>query len=130
MLFISLKSNEIFFFDPVGTKKSILEQLEKKFSIFAEKSQFFIKRGKKLSSVLLTHQLQKENDTWNCGVFICLYFKLMVKKEASLLNKEIDIDSFRDQILSRIKKSKINVCCVCLTKKEKIEEKKIFIFVI
>ena len=59
---------------------------------------------------------QKQKDTFNCGVFVCAFFEILVNKTFSLFNTNVDLVDHRNKIRNLIKeKSKIKICCICKT---------------
>ena len=62
---------------------------------------------------------QKQNDNYNCGVYVCYFFKVFVEENFDLVEQKVDIDKFRNAIKGRIElHSKIDICCACKLKKE------------
>ena len=47
-------------------------------------------------------EFQKQNDGYNCGVYVCYYFYLLIIGTERLLNDEIDINDFRNNIRNTV----------------------------
>jgi hypothetical protein len=43
-----------------------------------------------------------QNDNFNCGVFVCYFFSLLMNGQQELLNRQIDINCFRSEIKKTI----------------------------
>jgi hypothetical protein len=43
-----------------------------------------------------------QNDNFNCGVFVCYFFSLLINGQQELLNRQIDINCFRSEIKKTI----------------------------
>ena len=112
LLFVSLKTKEIYYIDPKGTTEDDLNNIGNKFITFASTNKHL--KGIKFSKVLIKHQIQC--DMFNCGVFVCYFFQLLVNENFSLFNDQINIYAFRKSILEKINvSSKFTVCCLCKT---------------
>jgi Ulp1 family protease len=43
-----------------------------------------------------------QKDSYNCGVFVCHFFSLLINRQVDLLNLPIDINCFRSEIYKTI----------------------------
>ena len=127
LFFVSIKNKQIFYIDPQGTEEKTSLEISKNFIEFAKTVKFF--KNIKFENVSLKHQIQK--DTYNCGVYVCHFFDLLIKtKEISILNnnidQNIDINAYRKVILKKISdNSKLTVCCICHRKEQQTKDKNI-----
>ncbi len=48
-------------------------------------------------------EYQKQNDGYNCGVFVCYYFYLLVSGDERLINEKYNINNFRLIIRNTVK---------------------------
>lgn len=111
MLFANILTKEITFIDP---KRAEDDEIDNTFTNFV----FNLKNScKELSKITFTklkigHQVQQ--DSYNCGVFVCYFFVLLLNKKLDDFNIEIKIDDYRKAIIERIsEQSKITRCCFC-----------------
>ena len=115
LFFVSVQAKKIFYVDPKGPDENTLKKISKTFMEFSKSVDFL--KNISFSIVPLVHQIQ--NDSFNCGVYICHFFEVLlnakqVDKQFNNINKSIDINLYRQTILGRItEKSKITVCCLC-----------------
>ena len=115
LFFISVKKRQIFYIDPQGTSQKNLLNISNNFKEFS-KSVHFLK-NLEFSAIPVIHQIQ--NDTFNCGVYVCHFFEILLNvKNIDLtnnnINQNIDINYYRKIIIQKIKeKSKLTVCCIC-----------------
>ena len=114
LFFVSVQAKKIFYIDPTGPDENMLKKISNTFMEFAKSIDFL--KNISFSIVPLVHQIQ--NDSFNCGVYICHFFEVLlnakhVDKQFNNINKSININLYRQTILNRIvEKSKITVCCL------------------
>ena len=111
MLYANILTKEITFIDPKGAGDDEIDNIFKNFVLNLKNS---CKELNKINFTLLKiiHQIQQ--DSYNCGVFVCHFFDLLVNGKLQNFNTEINIDAYRNVILKRISEhSKITRCCFC-----------------
>ena len=106
LFFIDMSLKTIFYID-TDPAISQLHRTEKKISILNNWKKFCKNRNVmkeyKWSINDSTYQLQ--NDSFNCGVFVCYYFDLLIKrKDYDLKNTVDNISLFRKVIFQKIVK--------------------------
>ena len=110
LFFVSVISREIYYIDPIGTSETELDNIANKFVELVTSKKYL--KNKEFTKILVNHQ--KQNDSFNCGVYVCYFFELLINRNIAGFNINIDINNFRRKILETIKKnSKMTVCCVC-----------------
>ena len=115
LLFISVKCKQIFYLDPQGTSQNELLNVSNNFKQFTKTVNFM--KNLEFMEIPVIHQIQ--NDSFNCGVYVCHFFEILLSKKNvdssnNNINENININSFRQTIIQRIKeKSKMTVCCIC-----------------
>ena len=112
LLFISLLDKSVCYINPIG---STLDELR----IATDCVNQFIRTSKnqnfkdiQLTTLKIEHQ--KQTDTYNCGVFVCYFFEILLSMKLDSFKNNIDINEYREVIKLRIKaNSKLKVCCLC-----------------
>ena len=104
LIYIYLLTNDIYYIDPNGAHEDEAKNVENNMRKYLNNTQL------KLASI--NHQ--KQQDSYNCGVFVCHFFKLLIENKIDSFSTQIDIDNYRETIKATIaSNSKITVCCIC-----------------
>ena len=102
----------------MGSCNEVFNTVTNNFIEYANKS----KHLSKFNFTKVNLNRQKQKDSFNCGVFVCYFYEILVNEIFDLFKYYIDINEYRKYILERLAKfSNIKVCCICklLNKKEK-----------
>ena len=103
---------KIYYIDSSGTLKDAFDNITNNFKNFAKSSKTLKKY--QFESNFVNHQTQ--NDTFNCGVFVCHFFETLINQKS--FDLFIDINNYRHNILRELKnKNKMTICCLCHKKK-------------
>ena len=99
LLFVSVKSAEVIYIDP------LLADIDKQDQVLANWNKFCKNRiGLKEKK---WHKREVKNliqtDGYNCGVYVCHFYNLLAKHKLFSLNLHIDINEYREIIVSNIK---------------------------
>ena len=116
LLFISKIDRKIYYIDPLGASTETFNAMtDKVLSILVEKKYL---DEVPFTKVELEHQ--KQNDSYDCGAFVCYFYETLMTNNFNNLTKKIDIDSYRCKIFNNIMtKNDMKICCVCQSKKQK-----------
>ena len=101
-------TNDIVYINPSGTNEretnEVVQNVQKYF------------KTKRLNFKHIKLQV----DSYNCGVFVCLFFQFLIENKIDFFSasKEINIDNYRNFVKETIQQnSKIEVCCICHSNK-------------
>ncbi len=94
MLFISLVTKEVIYIDPKGTSTDKADTVTKNVNMHLAKIKNF--KNLKLKSKIVNHQLQ--TDDYNCGVFVCYFYAILIENKFPNFDIKIDIDDYRKHI--------------------------------
>ncbi len=116
LFFVSIVSKEIYYIDPVGTLEEDLDEIANKFILFAATNKYL----KNIQFVKKYINHQKQVDSYNCGVYVCYFFQLLINRNLNAFQNTISIDDYRKTIFKQISKnSTMTVCSVCRQTKRK-----------
>jgi len=110
LFYVSIKSKKIYYIDPLGSSDEDFNRITNNFIKFANSS--IRLKTTQFTKVKLNHQIQQ--DSYNCGVFVCYFFEILITKNYALFNRCIDIQKYRTYIQKRLREfSNIKICCIC-----------------
>jgi len=110
LLFISLATKEVIYIDPKGTTTDKLNTVTKNVNMHISKTKHL--KNYNFSPKKVDHQLQ--TDGYNCGVFVCYFYEILVGKNLQNFQKKTNIDQYRISIIEILKSnSDIKACCLC-----------------
>ena len=100
LLFIKVKTHTVLYIDSKGESPETRNKVLVNWSSFT-KSRSDMKQTKWIIASYV-HVLQLESDNSNCGVFVCNFFKHLLKQDMAMLNEPFDLDNFRSEIKKTI----------------------------
>ena len=87
LFFVSILSQTIYYIDPIGETKEEIEAAAKNFRKYIDLKKYF--PNSNFKEVQISHQ--KQIDSYNCGVFVCHFFEILLNQEIDLSKNEINI---------------------------------------
>ena len=109
---VDLSELAIFYMDPMGERDENLIKFLKNWTKFSESIPFLSKKKWHLKKI--SHP--KQRDSFNCGVYVCKFLKLILEKKRELQFKDSleDLKEFREEINTTFKQYSIeNFCSFC-----------------
>ena len=98
LLFVSVKTMEVVYIDP------LLADLDKLDSVLSNWNKFCKNRlglkDKRWKSLQVSHLIQ--TDGFNCGVYVCHFYNLLIKQQMFSLSSAFEINGYRNIITSTI----------------------------
>ena len=104
LFFISIKTFEIFYLNPLGTSSFELKKALDQWKIFVTNRKSL--KGSTWIAKSVEHTTQ--DDDSSCGAYVCFFLKCLLEKNYASLNSNLDTKDFRknieDQIMSHSSK--------------------------
>ena len=100
LLFVSVKNNLVFYINSFGTSCTTQEQARSNWTTFCNKRDWKLNKIK-WSTYDTSNQHIIQTDSFNCGVYVCYLFKLLIESKYDQLNFDKNIFDYRNDILQR-----------------------------